>query len=329
MSVPSREAKISRLAEADLFSSFHDDELGIIADYSEYQRLDPDTPVFRAGNPGEALFIIDAGEVVISKQDPDGKAIDIARFLTGDCFGELDMLTGSARTASALTNTNTGLLRFPRRGTAFKDILSEHPAISARILHKMLVKIAGRIRKANSLIKENSPLIQELKKQVYRDKLTGLFNKTYLEEELSRYLAKRNARAALLMFKPDNFKLINDTYGHEAGDRALQIMARELDHLLTGGETAIRFLGNELAVLLPGDGQPEALKRAREIQEAMQNLDLCELTGGELFRLTVSIGIAVCPKHARTADKLIDRAHALPLIGRERGGGQILFPEDG
>jgi diguanylate cyclase (GGDEF)-like protein len=131
------------------------------------------------------------------------------------------------------------------------------------------------------------------------------------------------------MFKPDNFKLINDTYGHEAGDRALQIMARELDHLLTGGETAIRFLGNELAVLLPGDGQPEALKRAREIQEAMQNLDLCELTGGELFRLTVSIGIAVCPKHARTADKLIDRAHALPLIGRERGGGQILFPEDG
>jgi diguanylate cyclase (GGDEF)-like protein len=329
MSAPSRKAIISRLSSADLFSSFQTDELNIIAEYSAYRRLKKDAVIFRAGSPGEALYIIDAGEVVISKQDSDGKAIDIARFLTGDCFGEQDMLTGSARTASARTGTSTRLLRFPKQGTSFKDILAKHPAISAQILHKILVKIAGRIRKANSLIKENSPLIQELKKQVYRDKLTGLFNKTFLEEELGQYLAQDGARVCLLMIKPDNFKLINDTYGHEAGDQALKIMARALENLLQDTEVAIRFMGNELAVVMPDCEGPAARSRAQEIQQAMSSLDLRPLTGGDSFCVTVSVGIAAFPRHARVPEQLIEQAHALPLIGRSRGGNQILFPEDG
>jgi diguanylate cyclase (GGDEF)-like protein len=329
MSAPSRKAMISRLADADLFSSFQTEELGIIAEFSAYRRLKKNAPVFREGSPGEALYIIDAGEVVITKQDPDGKAIDIARFVAGDCFGELDMLTDSARTASARTDTDTRLLRFPKQGTTFKDILAKHPAISAQILHKILVKIAGRIREANSLIKENSPLIQELKKQVYRDKLTGLFNKTFLEENLGQYLDSQGSPVSLLMIKPDNFKLINDTYGHEAGDQALKIMARALENLLQDTEVAIRFMGNELAVVLPDCSRPGARSRAREIQRAMNGLDLRSLTGGAPFRVTVSIGIAVYPEHAGGAKKLIEAAHALPLVGRSRGGNQILFPEDG
>jgi diguanylate cyclase (GGDEF)-like protein len=328
MSLPSRKMMIARLAGAELFSTFQADELDIIARNSAWLTLEDGAAVFRAGNPGEALYIIDRGEVVISRQDSEGRPFDIARFLAGDCFGELDMLTGSARTASARAGADTRLLRFPGPGTAFKDILAEHPAISAQILHKILVKIAGRIRKANSLIKENSPLIQELRKQVYRDKLTGLFNKTFLEEQLGGYLAKDGARLSLLMIKPDNFKLINDSYGHDAGDQALKIMARELENLLRNDEAAVRFLGNELAVVLPGCGRPAAGSRAQEIRQVMNGLDLRSLTGGDVFRVTASIGIAVFPEHARTAEELIEQAHSLPLIGRSRGGNHILFPED-
>lgn len=328
MPISKLQTKIERLQSADIFSSHNDDELKIIAEYSEYCNYRKDEIIFKAGSPGDALHIVESGQVVINKKGNNGRDIDIARFLSGDCFGELDMLTSSTRNASARAEIESRLLMFPRKGIFFKDILEKHPAVSARILHKILVNIAGRIRKANSLIKENSPLIQELKKQVYSDKLTGLHNRTFLEEKLGEYLANRGAHVSLLMVKPDNFKFINDTYGHEAGDQALRIMAIELERIISGEDVAIRFTGNELSVILPGSEREEAYKMAAKIQSSMNRLDLGQVTQGNPFMLTVSIGISVFPEHAANTAELIQRAHELPLIGRSHGGNKILFPED-
>lgn len=322
------QTKIERLQNADIFSSYHDDELKIIAEYSEFCNYRKDEVIFRAGGSGDALYIVESGEVVINKKALTGRDIDIARFLSGDCFGELDMLTGSSRNASARTEVETRLLMFPRKGISFKDILEKHPAVSARILHKILVNIAGRIRKANSLIKENSPIIQELKKQVYSDKLTGLYNRTFLEEKLGEYLVNKKAHVSLLMAKPDNFKFINDTYGHKAGDQALRIMAIELGKIICSEDVAIRFMGNELSVILPGTEREEAYNMAEKIQSSMNKLDLRQVTQGSSFILTVSIGISLFPEHSANTAGLIEKAHELPLIGRARGGNKILFPED-
>ncbi len=328
MTLSMLQAKIERLQNADIFSSYHNDELKIIAEYSEYCNYRKDEIIFKAESSGDALYIVESGEIVINKKDDNGRNIDIARFLSGDCFGELDMLTGSSRNASARAEIKTRLLMFPRKGICFKDILERQPAISARILHKILVNIAGRIRKANSLIKENSPLIQELKKQVYSDKLTGLYNRTFLEEKLGEYLVNTKAHVSLVMIKPDNFKLINDTYGHEAGDQALRIMAIELEKVISGEDVAIRFMGNELSVILPGTEREEAYRMAVKIQSSMNKLHLKKVTQGNSFMLTVSIGISLFPEHSTDTTGLIERAHELPLIGRARGGNKILFPED-
>ncbi len=328
MTAPLLHAKIERLQNVAIFSSYHDDELSIIAEYSEYCNYRKNDVIFRAGTTGDALYIVESGEVVINKKNDNGRNIDIARFLGGDCFGELDMLTGSSRNASARAEIETRLLMFPRKGIYFKDILEKHPAISAQILHKILVEIAGRIRKANSLIKENSPLIQELKKQVYRDKLTGLYNKTFLEEKLNEYLVNKSSHVCLLMVKPDNFKLINDTYGHEAGDQTLRIMAIGLEKVITKEDVAIRFMGNELSVILPDTEREEAYEMAVKIQCSMNKLDLRQVTRGNSFMLTVSIGVSNFPEHSDNTEELIQKAHELPLIGRARGGNKILFPED-
>lgn len=320
--------KIEELQNVDIFSSYHNDELKIIAEYSEYCNYRKDEIIFKAESPGDALYIVESGEIVINKKADNGRNIDIARFLSGDCFGELDMLTGSSRNASARAEIKTRLLMFPRKGICFKDILERQPAISARILHKILVNIAGRIRKANSLIKENSPLVQELKKQVYSDKLTGLYNRTFLEEKLGEYLVNKKAHVSLLMVKPDNFKLINDAYGHEAGDQALRIMAIELEKAISGEDVAIRFMGNELSVILPGTEREEAYRMAVKIQSSMNKLSFNQVTQGNSFMLTVSIGISLFPEHSTNTTGLIERAHELPLIGRAMGGNKILFPED-
>jgi diguanylate cyclase (GGDEF)-like protein len=316
------------LGSGDLFSSFNSEELSVIARSCQLCEYENDFQVFREGDPGRCLYIVDSGEVVIFKKDDSGRELDLARFLKGHCFGELDLLTGSERNARARASGPTSLLVFPAPGIGFEEILSRHPALAARILHRFMVVIAGRIRQANALVRENSPLVQELKKQVYLDKLTGLFNKTWMEEKLRGILARQKGPLAVMMFKPDNYKLINDTWGHEAGDEAIRLFGLEVRRLVGDAELTARFMGNEMGAIFSGLDRGAAFEKARILQAELKKTNLSAITAGGGFTMTISIGIAVYPEHGTTDAELIARAHELPLIGRARGGDKILFPED-
>ena len=316
------------LKRADIFSSLLPHEIEVIAGNSDFHDYKTGDPVFSKGDPGNALYIVESGEIVVQKQDESGRKTDIARFVQGNCFGELDLFTGTSRIASAFASVETRLLEFPKSGTEFTAILDEHPALSARILHKILAEIAGRIRRANTLIKENSPLVQEMRRQVYRDKLTGLFNQTYLIEKIRELIGKNSSAFSLLITKPDNFKTLNDTYGHEAGDTAIRIMTRGLRDFIGDDRRTARYKGNAMAVLIPGGTKEEAYDQALRIREFMNNLDVTEATEGKEFHITASTGIACFPDHGMKAEDLVFKTHELSLAGRSRGGNLILFPED-
>ncbi len=313
------------LKQTEIFSplSYHDRKC--IAESSEYKEYMPETPVFLQNETGDALYIVESGEVVIQKQDDLGRKTSIARFVPGDCFGELDLFTDSVRNASSYVSDKTRLLIFPKPGRKFTGFLEENPVLSARILHEILVNIAWRIRRANTLIKENSPLMQELRNQVYRDKLTGLFNKTFLAEEMNGRVNRGGTGFFLFMTKPDNFKMLNDTYGHDAGDRAIRIMGRSLRDFIKDDEKTARYRGNAMAVLLDGNDRKEASDLAIRIMDFMNNLDVSEATGEEEFHITASIGITFFPDDGEQVEDLLDRAHELALTGRSRGGNCILF----
>jgi len=316
------------IKETELFSPMNEREIKILAEFSEFQTYEKDEKIFINGEKSDALYIVESGEIIIRKENESGKEIDIARFIKKDYFGELDLLTEKERNATARAEKQSNLLRFPKKGVNFQDFLSHHPSVSAQILHRFSVVIAGRIRKANSLIKENSPVIQELQKQVYQDKLTGLYNKTYLEKRVGDFLQKNPSSLSLLSVKPDNFKVINDNWGHEAGDQTLRIMANEIERIIGPECIPTRYMGNELFIIYPNAGKQEARNLAAEIRNALNNLDLREVTEGQAFTLTASIGVAVYPEYAKERDILIQKTHELPLIGRARGGNKILFPED-
>ncbi|MBF9016864.1 MULTISPECIES: GGDEF domain-containing protein [unclassified Oceanispirochaeta] len=320
--------KSELLKKTDMFSSLLDHELEVIADHSEFRTYRKGDSVFKIDEPGDALYIVRSGEVLISKQEPYGPVIDIARFIDGNCFGEIDMFTESDRGVSAHATGNTELLIFPKSGTSFADILNNHPEISARILHKLLAGISSRIRSANALVKENSPIIQELKKQVYRDKLTGIYNDTYLLERVRKNISI-GLSFALIISKPDNFKELNDEYGHEAGDIVIKLMARKLRDYTGDDKRTVRYKGNAMAVMLPDVDRDEAYNAAKGVQNFLKGLDISEVTKGKKFKLSASVGIALFPDHYTDPEELVFKTHELPLIGRNRGGNCILFPEDG
>ena len=326
------EEKIGLLSRTELFESCGKEMIEQIAEYCSFHKVSKGANIFRKGDPGDNLFIVKSGEISVIKRMEGRQEHEVARFTEGDSFGGVDLLMDTQRNADAQAAQNSEFLRFPKEGKTLQDFLWASPPAGAELLCLFLQTASARIRRANTLLKENLPWVQEIRTQVYGDKLTGLYNKTFLEEQLPTYLGNPDKPVSLLAIKPDNFKFINDNFGHEAGDQALVAIGSALGNhvlLLRASDSAIvvRFMGNEVVCVFPETNRETALELAQGIKGLLNELDLSAITEGKPFKLSVSIGIAVFPDHAYTAEELIARAHELPLLGRDRGGNLILFPE--
>ena len=264
--------KLALLGKSALFSKLDKNELDTIARYSGYRSFGPNEVIFSEGSHREELYLIREGTVLIRKQVEGEGEKDIARFVSGEVFGEMDLLDTAPRNASAVAEEPVSLLVFPDR-LPFSDLLEKHPDVFARILRKLLGEIAGRIRAIDKLMSEKTPWIEEVKKQLHRDRLSGLYNRTFLEEELGKILAG-GPRASLLAVKPDNFKPINDTFGHEAGDKTLILIADALRACLKEGDIGVRFRGDEYCVILPRRGVSDAAAFAESLREAIGRVDI-------------------------------------------------------
>lgn len=154
---------------------------------------------------------------------------------------------------------------------------------------------------------------QQLQKQAVTDSLTGLANHGYfyrrLREEVQR--AKRyKSPLSLLLIDADNFKLVNDRYGHRAGDTVLQALASLLVAQLRDSDIVARYGGEEFGVLLPHTDVEPARVAAERLGEAIRQMSIPSRRG--CLHISVSIGVASLPYHAQSADVLVQKAdHAL------------------
>lgn len=130
-----------------------------------------------------------------------------------------------------------------------------------------------------------------------RDPLTHLFNRSRLDSSVQRALdqAKDGDPGALLYLDLDDFKIVNDTAGHAAGDSLLQTVAHLIARHVRPSDTVIRLGGDEFVLVLPGTTEETARAVADRIRLAVQHLDFT--AGGREFAVTTSIGIA--PLHGR------------------------------
>jgi len=153
-----------------------------------------------------------------------------------------------------------------------------------------------------------------------RDSLTGLFNRHRFQEELARMLVdadRREAQGALLFFDLDEFKYVNDTFGHRAGDAMLIRVAGEVSTLIRRNEILSRLGGDEFALLVPEAGEREAAMLAERVVRAISQIPF--RFEGQNIRLTTSLGIALYPGHADNAEELIAHADAAMYQAKEAG----------
>ncbi len=169
---------------------------------------------------------------------------------------------------------------------------------------------------------------RELEYLAMHDPLTGLPNRILLQDRLLqaiRAASRQPASFALMIMDLDGFKDVNDSMGHEAGDRLLQETAKRLTGQLRQSDTAVRLGGDEFAILLPTvardiDAGAIARKLLRALEEPM-------VLGDQTVRVTASVGAVLFPAHGDDVSTLLRRAdRAMYEAKRERHGFLVFAP---
>ncbi len=162
---------------------------------------------------------------------------------------------------------------------------------------------------------------ERLQHLVDHDPLTGLFNRRRFEQELERHVAETGrygSQGALLVLDLDDFKLVNDTLGHNAGDELLVAVAGLLKSELRESDIVARLSGDEFAVLLPAGGVAEAEAVALKLVRAAR--ERAQVAGGRRpRRVTVSVGVALFEGDGTTGEEILVNADLAMYEAKERG----------
>jgi diguanylate cyclase (GGDEF)-like protein len=156
--------------------------------------------------------------------------------------------------------------------------------------------------------------------------MTGLYNRRFLEEFIDQVMkqAKRNEDAyAVLMLDVDHFKDVNDTYGHDVGDKVISAIGTVLRHNIREADLAIRYGGEEFLVLLHNATQEGAMRVAKKIHKNFAELSF-EVDSGKILKKTMSIGISYFPKDAPSIWKCIKYADTALYVAKTTGRNKIV-----
>jgi diguanylate cyclase (GGDEF)-like protein/PAS domain S-box-containing protein len=215
-------------------------------------------------------------------------------------------------------------------------IISPITDLNGVVTHYLAVKedITERKRAEDALQKANEnlrihvneieKLHAELREQALRDPLTGLYNRRYLSETLAREIVRvtrEKIALSVVISDIDHFKAINDTYGHQVGDKFLIEIANLMRNHARGSDIVCRYGGEEFLLVLPGTSLDSAAKRAEEIREKCAELNLQH--EGKALRVTMSFGVATYPMHGKEAEKIIIKADQALYQSKNAGRNRV------
>jgi diguanylate cyclase (GGDEF)-like protein len=180
----------------------------------------------------------------------------------------------------------------------------------ARILGRLDGELGERETLRSALLDARKTR-EELRTLAYHDTLTGLPNRSLLQDRLAVAIAharRQSTRLAVLFLDLDDFKAVNDSFGHDFGDRLLVEVAGRLRASVRAGDSVARFGGDEFVVLL--DEVSEAQDAARVATKVLEALRAPYRLDGRLVRVVASVGMSVFPDDGASCGELLRQADA-------------------
>ena len=195
-------------------------------------------------------------------------------------------------------------------------------------LNELILRI-NRVIKERSLLNDRDKMIKELKRLTIEDSLTGLYNSRHFFEQLDKEIQRSDRYlhpVSLMFIDIDNFKGINDTYGHMTGDKILSLIVRKIKDCLRSHDTAYRFAGDEFTIILPETTDGEAKFVADRILSKFAHESLV-INEEEVSGITLSIGIAEHQKNERT-QQFVHRADVTMYEAKMREGNSVVISQE-
>jgi len=187
-------------------------------------------------------------------------------------------------------------------------------------------ELAKRFGDAAALALDNAQVRARLEHQAMTDSLTGLYNHRAFHERLRRALAsasRSHDAVSVLMLDIDDFKRVNDIYGHGAGDEILRGLAETLKDSVRASDAVYRLGGEEFAIVITSRSAQNAEQLAHRVVDRVESTDF-----DPAGRITISVGLARGPEHAMNPRELIACAEAAMMSAKARGKNQIVLYED-
>src|SRR5215218_2656674 len=187
-------------------------------------------------------------------------------------------------------------------------------------------ELAKRFGDAAALALDNAQVRETLELQAQTDSLTGLYNHRYFHERLRAELT-RSTRShdtiGVLMLDIDDFKRVNDVFGHGTGDQLLLALADVLRGAVRLSDVVCRLGGEEFGIIMSSCDAGDAMGLAQRLLDAMETHDFAPAD-----QLRVSIGIAQGPEHASNPRELVACAEAAMMTAKARGKNRVVFFDD-
>lgn len=161
---------------------------------------------------------------------------------------------------------------------------------------------------------------EQLTQLALHDSLTGLGNRLAFHQALSQQVAQsvqQQQLLALVFIDLDNFKFVNDTYGHDAGDALLVLVSQRLSQVLRCDDFLCRLGGDEFAVLLPHQASLQACELV--CQRLLAQIREPLIVHGQVMPVGASLGVALCPQHTTKADTLLQYADEAMYVAKRAG----------
>ena len=280
-----------------------EEELSLFRSAGERRRVDAGATIFRRGELGRSMFLIDTGRVKLEFGD------GLAEKLIGprEFFGELALFIGNhARVASAIAAEACELNVIEH--AEFEQLLDRAPDLMARFMRRSFsYLVSSEQQLIHSMRRRNEDLLLALDslrqtqnelsgalQLVRTDELTGLANRRGLYQFVDEQFdgAAAAAHPALLLVDIDRFKQINDAFGHLTGDAVLQAIAEEVRAAANAADLPCRLGGDEFALLTFVADAGDLANRAVAIVAAVRRLRFAP--PNEALRVSVSVGGCLC-----------------------------------
>lgn len=206
------------------------------------------------------------------------------------------------------------------------NVLQIITAEGSSALHSQMLPFINVYLREAAPVLETKRLMETLREANLRDPMTGLSNRRFLEEYVDTLLAsiqRHKAHLAILMLDLDYFKMVNDNYGHDAGDSVLKALAKTLRQTVRGSDLVIRYGGEEFLIILQETDAEQGTLVAEKIRAEVEKLKV-PLANGTALQKTISIGVADFPEDSPTFWQAVKFADVALYRAKDDGRNRVV-----